>query len=710
MQPTKTKNQTEPDKPAESNQNWKTGLLLVVLSLCFLAVLVRLFIVQVVNSGKYRALARKQYESRIELKPQRGSIYDRNGHVIASTINSASFAVDPKMVQHVHTIASALQQLTGDSASVWEQKIRSSDKSFLWVARSNLDRSSILDTLQDIGLIRVTEPRRNYYFGNAAAQIVGCTNVDNQGLSGVELALDSVLRGSPGYMVMQRDGRGNLRPSVDLPSAAASNGKSVQLTLDMELQRIAEYELERGIADAKAVSGTIIAIDPSTGEILAVASSPSFNPNRPQQASQETMKIRAITDMYEPGSTFKLITAAAALEEKTVAPTDTVDAHGGVWKLADGYEIKDTHPLGRITFAQGIEQSSNVVFATQSMKIPDDKFYKYARDFGFGITLGIDVPGESAGRMKKPREFDGATKLFMAYGYELAATALQIVNAYAAVANGGVMMKPYLIKKVFDEGGRETESYAPQKIRQVVSPQTAHTLTELLCGVVERGTGNEARVQGMRIAGKTGTAQQLEDGKYSKQAYTASFAGYFPADKPKVAMMIMLDRPQTDIYGGKTAAPIFRRIAQQWISATHMEGISDTETKIAALPDSVSVPDVRGITVENAVTVLHQNGLRLNNHGQGIIAQQTPLPGKKVLRGTDVIAEYRVPTPAIKRDSIEKAHADALRPDVRGMSVRRALAVLHAANVKVRVQGSGTVVKQTWAVGGKEKSCLIECR
>lgn len=696
-------------EPKETNQNWKTGLLLVVLSLCFFGVIVRLFIVQVIKSGEYRALARKQYESRIELKPQRGTIYDRNQRVIASTIKSASFAVDPTLVEHPQIIANALEQLTGDSASVWEQKIRSSKKSFLWLARGNLGRSSILDTLHDAGLIRVVEPRRNYYFGNAASQIVGCTSVDNQGLSGVELALDSVLRGSPGFMVMQRDGRGNLRPSVDLPTSAASNGKSVQLTIDMELQRIAEYELERGIADARAVSGTIIALDPVTGEILAVASMPSFNPNRPQQASQESMKIRAISDMYEPGSTFKLITAAAALEEKAVAPTDTVDAHNGVWKLSDGYEIKDTHPLGHITFAQAIEQSSNVVFAIQSQKIPDDKFYKYARDFGFGITLGIDVPGESPGRMKKPREFDGATKFFMAYGYELAATALQMVNAYAAVANKGVMMKPYLIKKVFDENGTETESYEPQKIRQVVSAETAQTLTNLLCGVVERGTGNEARVQGMKIAGKTGTAQQLVEGKYSKQAYTASFAGYFPADNPKVAMMIMLDRPQTDIYGGKTAAPIFRRIAQQWISATHMEGISDVTT-MAALPDSVSVPDVRGITVENAETVLHQNGLRLSNRGQGIIAQQSPLPGKKVLRGTDVLAEYRVPTPAIKRDSIEKAHADALRPDVRGMAMRRALAVLHAANVKVKVQGSGTVVKQTWSVGGKEKSCVIECR
>jgi cell division protein FtsI (penicillin-binding protein 3) len=709
MQSADSQLKTDSVEQEEPNQHWKTGVLLVLLLLCFLAVAVRLFIVQVIKKNEYRALARKQYESRIELKPQRGIIYDRNKRVIASTVKSASFAVDPNRVEHIHTIAAALQQITGDSSAAWERKIRTSEKSFLWVARGNLDRSSVLDTLHDIGLIRVEEPRRNYYFGNAAAQIIGCTNVDNQGLSGVELALDSLLRGSAGFMVMQRDGRGNLRPSVDLPTAAASNGKSVQLTIDMELQRIAEYELERGIAEARAVSGTVIALDPTTGEILAVASMPSFNPNRPQFALPETMKIRAISDMYEPGSTFKLVTAAAALEEKAIAPTDTVDAHGGVWKLSDGHEIKDTHPLGRITFAQAIEQSSNVVFATQSKKIPDDKFYKYARDFGFGITLGIDVPGESSGRMKKPREFDGATKLFMAFGYELGATALQIVNAYSAVANKGVMMKPFLIKKIFDEDGKETESYAPQKIRQVISSQTAETLTQLLCGVVERGTGIEARVQGMKIAGKTGTAQQLVDGKYSKQAYTASFVGYFPADKPKVAMMIMLDRPQTDIYGGKTAAPIFRRIAQQWISAAHIEGISDAVVT-ATLPDSVVVPDVRGITVENAETVLHQNGLHLRNRGQGIIGQQSPLPGKKVLRGTDVTAEFRVPTPAIKKDSIEKAHAETLRPDVRGMAVRRALAVLHAANVKVKVLGSGIVIRQTWTDNKKEKSCVIDCK
>ncbi|MFN8361908.1 MAG: penicillin-binding transpeptidase domain-containing protein [Candidatus Kapaibacterium sp.] len=698
-----------PSEPAEeTNKSWKIGVLLVIFLLAFSGILVRLFIIQIVKSGEYRALARKQYESRIELKPERGRIYDRNGHVIASTIKSASFAVDPHLVEHPRTIALALEMLTGDSAAVWEQKIRTSQKSFLWLARGNIDRLSLLDTLQDKGLIKVTEPRRNYLFGNAASQIVGCTSVDNQGLSGVELALDSLLRGEGGFMIMQRDGRGNLRPSVDLPTNPASNGHSVQLTLDIELQRIAEYELQRGIADAQAMSGTIIALDPATGEVLAVASSPSFNPNRPATASQESMRIRAITDMYEPGSTFKLITAAAAIEEKTIRGTDTVDAHHGVWKLSDGYEIKDSHPLGRITFAEAIEQSSNVVFALQSQKIPDDKFYKYARDFGFGITLGIDVPGEVSGRMKKPREFDGATKYFMAYGYELAATALQIVNAYSAVANGGVMMKPYLIKKILDENGNEIESYSPQKIRRVISPETAKELTELFCGVVERGTGVEARVQGMRIAGKTGTAQQLVDGTYSKKAYTASFVGFFPADKPKIAMMIMLDKPQTDIYGGKTAAPIFRRIAQRWISATHIEGIKDEI--LTEQSDSVTVPDVRGISVENAEVVLHQLGLRLKNRGQGIIAQQSPLPAIRVVRGSEILAESRVPTPqVVNTDSTEKARIAALRPDVRGMTVRRALAVLHAAGTKVKVIGSGSVQRQTWAPG-KEKSCTIECK
>ena len=700
--------QAPPEPVEETNKSWKIGVLLVIFLLAFSGILVRLFIIQIVKAGEYRALARKQYESRIELKPERGRIYDRNGHIIASTIKSVSFAVDPRLVEHPRTIALALESLTGDSAAVWEQKIRTSQKSFLWLARGNIDRLSLLDTLQDKGLIKVTEPRRNYLFGNAASQIVGCTSVDNQGLSGVELALDSLLRGEGGFMIMQRDGRGNLRPSVDLPTNPASNGHSVQLTLDIELQRIAEYELQRGIADAQATSGTIIALDPTTGEVLAVASSPSFNPNRPASATQESLRIRAITDMYEPGSTFKLITAASAIEEKTIRGTDTVDAHHGVWKLSDGYEIKDSHPLGRITFAEAIEQSSNVVFALQSQKIADDKFYKYARDFGFGITLGIDVPGEVSGRMKKPREFDGATKYFMAYGYELAATALQIVNAYSAVANGGVMMKPYLIKKILDENGNEIESYSPQKIRRVISPETAKELTELFCGVVERGTGVEARVQGMRIAGKTGTAQQLVDGTYSKKAYTASFVGFFPADKPKIAMMIMLDKPQTDIYGGKTAAPIFRRIAQRWISATHIEGIKDEA--LTEQSDSVTVPDVRGISVENAEVVLHQLGLRLKNRGQGIIAQQSPLPTIRVMRGSEILAESRVPTPqVVNTDSTEKARIAALRPDVRGMTVRRALAVLHAAGTKVKVIGSGSVQRQTWAPG-KEKSCTIECK
>jgi cell division protein FtsI (penicillin-binding protein 3) len=682
---------------------WKTKLLAVLFLMGFAGVLTRLFFVQVLQAESYQERARRQYDSRIELRPERGTILDRNGKVIASTIQSTSIAVDPTVLKNVKQVSQLLEQATGEPAKEYQKKITSSKNSFVWLARSILGlKSDLLDTIQDRGLLRYHEPRRNFVYGSVAAQVIGATNVDNKGVSGVELGQDSLLAGTGGFQLMQRDGRGKLHPAVSAPVTQAQNGRTVVLTLDMDIQSVVEFELQQGITQSQAASGTAVAINPRTGEILAMASYPTFDPNNMQTATTDGMRIRSITDMYEPGSTFKLVTAAAALEEKLISPRDTVDAHGGVLKIAD-MTITDAHPLGRTTFLKSMEQSSNIVFAELARKMTNDKFYKYVRDFGFGIPLGIDLPGEVSGKIKKPKQFDGTTKMYMSYGYELGATALQIASAYATIANGGEMMKPYLVKEIRNDDGDELEIYKPQKIRQVVSKETADILKEMLTGVVERGTGTEAKLPGIRIAGKTGTAQQLVDGKYSKEAYTASFAGFFPADDPEIALVVMLDRPQTNIYGGKTAAPIFKNIVQRLASSGLISGVSKPQMVEHLLKDSVSVPDVRGLTKESATEILHRTGLRLKtDNNDGVIQSQKPAPGTFLLKGTNVAVQIR----PIAKTPVENVALKSEKPDVRGMSARRALALIHGAGFKAKVFGSGVVVKQTWEGG----TCVIECQ
>ncbi len=710
MRTTESHSSDAPNSPDE--KRWKLFLPLFFLLAGLTAVGVRLFTVQVLDGAEYREQARRQYESRVTLAANRGDIFDRSGRLIAKTMQKYSFAVDPNMVQNPKRIAALLSSLTGKSAESYLERIRTDSTSFVWLERSLTGAEyTALDTLRDPGLIRIGEPRRSFAFGSLAAQILGFTNIDNKGVSGIELSWDSVLCGSNGSMILQRDGRGRKHPSPDMPNIAPKDGHSLVLTLDMAIQGIAESELERGVREANAESGTVIAIRPATGEILAMASYPTFNPNNPATAAPELVRNRAITDMYEPGSTFKLVTAAALLEEGLIHPEDTVDARGGTMQIRD-YTVRDAHPLHRMTFAQSVEQSSNVVFASLSDRVPNDIFYKYVRDFGFGIVLGVDLPGEVRGIVKKPREFDGTTKTFMAFGYELAATALQIVNAYATVANNGIMMKPYIVQKVLDHNGEEEYVYGPQTIRRVIEESTARTLTETLTGVVEHGTGRTARVHGMHIAGKTGTAQQLVEGKYSKQNYTASFVGFFPAEQPEIAMIVMLNKPRNGYYGGEVSAPIFQRIAQRIASASlitvpqqdaPVATTAQEDSIRAAEALSVTVPDVRGLGYQDAADLLHEFGLRLQSpSSQGIVYSQSPAPGSLAERGSSIDIQLRTQP--------QNSTVTAVIPDVRGMTLRRALNILNAARVETRVHGNGVVVSQRQEKKGKTVVCVLECR
>lgn len=661
-----------------------------------LAVTVRLFMLQVQGHGQYIEQARRQYESKVTLQSERGVVYDRNGNLLVSNATSTSFAVDPRNLQNRARVADLFRRTLGGTAAEYTRKVNDTSTSFAWLRRKVYGPAAqTLSELKDEGLIALKEPMRHAEYGSIGAQVLGCTDVDNNGIGGVELFYDSLLKGTDGYIVMQRDARGRRRPDLDLPQSRPQNGNSLVLTLDATTQQIVEDELRKGVQEFGAASGTAVAINPRTGEILALAAYPGYDPNDMRRADQAGMRVRAITDVYEPGSTMKVITAAATLQEGTARPTDMINCQGGSYSLG-AYVIRDDHPAGVITISQAFAHSSNIAFAKLAQRLPRATFCKYVRDFGFGMGTGIDLPGEVRGDVKKPALFSPETQSFMAFGYQLAVTPLQLVCAYAAIANDGVLMKPHLLKRRMDRDGNVLEDVQPVQIRRVVSPETAGMVRDMMVQVVENGTGREARLPGLPIAGKTGTTQQLTNGTYSQNKHIASFVGFFPADKPSVALLVLLDAPTNGYYGGQVAAPVFRRIAKRLTDVgpgvnapAQMQAVADAQPDNATNTPGrlLLAPDLRGVSVGSARDIAARYGFTVASVSkEGIVLAQQPPAGSALGRGRIINLNVVCGTTT--------ASATHSMPDVRGLPLRRALNLLNAFGLAPRVNGAGVVCWQ----------------
>lgn len=676
---------------------WKFVLVTGVLGIGLLAVVYRLFTIQVLNGSKYRDMARRQHESKVNISAERGNIYDRNGNLLASNFRSVSVAADPNMLGNKKALCRQLSLITGYSESAFLKKINNAKGSFVWLARGlNPGKLENISELDDQGVILIKEPKRIYHYNKTGAQILGITDIDGNGLTGIEKRWDSVLKGRSGYMVMNRDALGRLRPAADLPVFPAVDGNSVKLTIDIELQEIVEHELKKGVLSSGALSGTVIALEPNTGEIMAVASFPTFNPHRRDSINPASTKIKAVTDVYEPGSTFKLVTAAAALEENYISEDDTVFAHNGYFR-GRGFAIRDVHGYGRITFREALENSSNIVFGKIAAGLDDNVLYSYQRNFGFGLKSDVDLIGEVSGLLKKPNKYTGASKYFMGFGYEMNCTPLQLVNAYSAVANGGELMRPHVVKQIINSENEILFDYKPQRIRRVISETTSDRLTGLLVNVVENGTGKAVKMEGIKIAGKTGTSQQLVEGRYSKSKYYASFAGWFPAEEPGVAMLVVVDSPSGgSYYGGSIAAPVFRDIAARWIAKTP-KFATEPEVKELTYVDSVRVPEIIGLEIEEAHFLAESYGFDFrSNFDEGVVTVQSPVPGTYTRKGITVSA-----------DSILNESSGI--PELKGLSLRSALVILSKKKIDAEIIGSGKVDRVVWP-GKKEKGrCKLYC-
>jgi cell division protein FtsI (penicillin-binding protein 3) len=523
----------------------------------------RLIDLQFCRAGEMRGLARKQQEQIITLDARRGLLYDRRGRELAMSIEVDSVYANPAEIEDPARTAAALAPALGmDRAAIPPLTAKlSGEKLFVWVRRKvDPEVRAAVEALQLEGIGFAREHKRFYPHGRLAAHVLGWVGMDNKGMDGLELALDGKVRGHDGQVFALRDAR--RKSFLKVTKREPVPGNSVVLTIDETIQHIAERELSQAIEDTGALSGSAVVMDPASGDILALANEPTFNPNRASDTPDENRKNRAIVDAYEPGSTFKVITMAVALEKGLVRPGEMFDCQNGAIRVA-GATIHDHKPFGLLSATEILEKSSNVGVIKIGLRLGESDFYDYIRRFGLGSKTGIELPGEARGLVREPKDWSGVSQATISFGQEISVTPLQLVTAIATVANGGVLQPPRIVLKELSPSGGTIAETAPRPAKRILEQSTVETLRRMMITVVDTGTAKAARVPGYAIAGKTGTAQKIgPDGRYSANHYVASFVGFVPAGKPRLTILVVLDEPRGSMYhGGDIAAPVFKRIA-----------------------------------------------------------------------------------------------------------------------------------------------------
>lgn len=521
----------------------------------------RLFSLQVHQHPKLVEAANRQYRRVVPLVSRRGTIYDRNGRELAVSLRVSSIFAQPRDVEDPERAASALSS----ALSLPPQKILErlkADKPFVWIKRAvSPEEAEAVAQLELKGIGSVPEGKRFYPKQEEGAHLLGFVGTDDRGLEGLELQYDAYLAGKPRWVVRQQDALG--RP-IFREEAGEAQGSDLYLTIDEVIQYVTQRELEAAVARSGASSGSAIVMDPLTGEILSLANYPTFNPNTYAEAPAFARRNRAVADYYEPGSAFKVIVAAGALEEGLARPDDRFNGDGGTIEVG-GVTIHDHERFGTITFSEVLAHSSNVGAIKVGMRLGKSLCYDYISGFGFGNLTGIDLPGETPGMIRRPKEWSALSLASLSIGQELSVSPLQMVVAMSAVANGGTLVRPYVARSIRAVEGKVVQEAAPVKLRRVISEGTARTLATILKGVVTEGTGKDAAIEGFEVAGKTGTAQKLDQatGRYSRDKVVASFVGFVPAEQPRLAIVIVIDEPRLLRWGGSIAAPTFREIARE---------------------------------------------------------------------------------------------------------------------------------------------------
>jgi len=670
--------------------------------------LFRFFTIQVISSAKYSEIRKNKSRVKLILKGERGLILDRKMSILADNVYRYSLGVDLSKIKDREKLATFFARATHQSPRTILRKLRPK-RGFVYLARDiqkeEIENWKLPGRKEEPGFQTIRENRRIYPFKQAGAAVIGFTNVDNRGMNGIEGNYNAILHGEDGWKYFRMDGIRNLSPVLNLPEKPATQGETLVLSLNMNYQMIAEEELQRGVIENKARSGTIVMLDPKTGEVLAMVTYPGFDPNKYRDYDVSRYKNRVITDVYEPGSTFKLVTAAAALKSHIYNLNDKIFCENGNYKIA-GVPIHDHKSFGNLTFKEVIEHSSNIGVAKIARKIGKKRVFDMARAFGFGNRTGIDLPGEASGRLRNANFWSKSDATRIPIGYGVSITTLQLANAYAAVANGGYLLRPHIVKRVLSPDGEIIKEIEPDTIRKVLSIRTARLLTSIFKGVVNVGTGKRAALKNVEVAGKTGTAKKYDPvhHNYSRKRYVASFVGYIPADDPQIVCAVVINESRVKYYGGEAAAPIFRKIMQRIVNSVDRDLPNRPLARFRnqKKPGLISVPDVQFMAYSKAKAILGKAGLKIAavTHGNFVI-RQNPAPGYLLKSGSTI---------AVTLENQKALSAGKERvPDVRGLSLRQAVAKLVSQGYDVRIEGTGFVIGQS-VVKAKKKICKIMCQ
>jgi len=677
----------------------------------------RLVYLQIFSYGDFVQRAARQQQRTIDVAPSRGIIYDRNGHELAMSVAVDSIYAVPSEIPDQATTASLLGRILHEDPHELLARMKSSH-SFCWIARKvDAATSERIRALNLKGICFQKESKRYYPKRELAAQTLGYVGLDDEGLGGLERSFDARLRGRPGKMLISMDARRKWFGRVE---RQPESGENLVLTIDEKIQYIAERELDAAMKQTHALAGTVIVENPRTGEILALANSPTFNANAFNKTDAQALKNRAVSDVYEPGSTFKVITLAAALEERLVTPDDVFDCENGSIVI-NNLRIHDHKPYGLLTVSEILANSSDVGAIKVALRLGDERFDRYIRAFGFGRQTGIELPGETRGLAKPVSRWSKVSIGAIAMGQEVGVSPLQLVGMMSAIANDGVYNAPRLVAGSLSgsktpEGGVQRVTFHPFDQHRVISTLTAAEMKKMLEGVVLHGTGTHAILEAYTSAGKTGTAQKIDPhtGRYSRSNYIASFAGFAPINNPAIVVEVILDSPQGDHEGGGAAAPVFARIAQQtleYLNVPHDAEISDHRRQMliaAAKPDetSDSSPDrlgdssvIAGNTVDSGsspVTSVQSEAtptaarvssasLRVQNRNNA--SQQPPAP---------VILSNMAATTAAPRRGTVVVDIDGgvVAPSLLGLPVRSALETAQQAGIEIDIVGSGVAREQ----------------
>jgi len=622
----------------------------------------RLIYLQVVQYADMTARANGQQIRTVKLPAKRGDIIDRNGRLLALSVDAETIAADPSLVVNPATTAQQLcDALEGcDAAKLREITARLAEKKSRFEFLERHVSPAVAERVKDLklpGIVLYKESRRYYPNRTLLAHALGFVGIDNVGLAGVESSYDSRIRGRDGRLILQIDSR--LKARAAREERAATAGDTLELTIDQYLQHIVERELRAGVQEHNAAAGAAVIMDPRTGEILALANYPTFNPNAFKGVTDSARRNRVIQDAYEPGSTFKLVTASAALEERVLQTSDLIDCAPGFITFPGRKPIRDVHPYGVLSFEDVIVKSSNVGAIKAGLRIGPERLGRYISRFGFGQTLSPDFRGESPGIVWNHERLDPSGLASVSMGYQISVTPLQMASAVSSVANGGTLFEPRIVRAFIRNGRRDP--IPPKALHRTVTTETAATLTSIMEAVVDRGTAKAAQIEGFKVAGKTGTAAKLVNGHYSDSDYNTSFVGFVPSRKPALTIIVVIDSPHGPVtaYGGTVAAPIFQRIAEA--SLRHL-GIAPTinapspllvkhggvdldseqprpirtpiDRQLAPEPARAGLmPDLRGVSARTAVTSLNRLGVTFKVSGDGFVVEQSPEPGTVLTAG-----------------------------------------------------------------------------